>query len=26
MSSGASSNHAENKTRFKQIIDDVLLK
>lgn len=26
ISSGASSNHAENKTRFKQIIDDVLLK
>lgn len=26
LSSGASSNHAENKTRFKQIIDDVLLK
>lgn len=26
MSSGASSNHAENKNRFKQIIDDVLLK
>ncbi|MCX6223313.1 MAG: thioredoxin domain-containing protein, partial [Bacteroidia bacterium] len=26
MSSGASANHTENKTRFKQIIDDVLLK
>ncbi len=26
MSSGASSNHAENKTRFKKIIDEVLLK
>jgi len=26
MSSGASSNHDENKTRFKKIIDDVLLK
>jgi thioredoxin len=26
MSSGASSNHDENKTRFKSIIDDVLLK
>jgi thioredoxin len=26
MSSGASSNHNENKTRFKQIITDVLLK
>ena len=26
ISSGASANHAENKTRFKQIIDDVLLK
>jgi len=26
MSSGAGSNHAENKNRFKQIIDDVLLK
>ncbi len=26
LSSGASNNHAENKQRFKQIIDDVLLK
>jgi thioredoxin len=26
MSSGASSNHAENKDRFKKIIDEVLLK
>jgi len=26
MSSGAGSNHAENKARFKSIIDDVLLK
>ena len=26
LSSGASANHAENKNRFKQIIDDVLLK
>jgi thioredoxin 1 len=26
LSSGASSNHTENKTRFKSIIDDVLLK
>jgi hypothetical protein len=26
LTSGASSNHAENKTRFKQIIDTQLLK